>query len=351
MGNFYKRLDEETQNKMNEQLEKFVEDIISPVYVVGGAVRDELMGRTPADYDFATPLSPDEIEQSIRNYGRRPYITGKRFGTVGVRFEGNVVEITTFREEVYTRGNRKPHVGFLDNITADLGRRDFTINAIARRGKRIIDPYGGVEDIKNKTIRAVGHPNHRFRDDPLRLLRAARFVSQLGFTVEEGTKKSAGKMAHKMLGVSKERWSQEMDKLLIGEHVGKGLDFLADTRILNFILPELSLQVGYDQNSKYHDFTLWEHTKKVVEAVQKDKVIRWAALLHDVGKPFTRTDKEDRSNYIHHERVGAEMVWKIARYLRWSNERRDEVVDLVLHHLDKGSELKKADDAHKKNKI
>ena len=336
---------------MNEQLEKFVEDIISPVYVVGGAVRDELMGRKPSDYDFATPHSPDEIEQAVRDYGRRPYITGKRFGTVGVRFEGNVVEITTFRAEVYTRGSRKPDVEFLSDITADLGRRDFTINALARRGRKIIDPFEGVNDIESKVIRAVGHPNHRFREDPLRLLRAARFASQLEFTVEDGTKKSAGKLAHKILGVSKERWSQEMDKLLIGTGVCVGLDFLADTRILNLILPELSLQVGYDQNSKYHDLTLWEHTKKVVEATQKDKVLRWAALLHDVGKPFVRTDKEDRSNYVHHERLGAEIVWKIARHLRWSNERRDEVVELVLHHLDKESELKEADDAHKKVKV
>lgn len=335
---------------MNEQLEKFVEDIVSPVYVVGGAVRDEVMGKKPADYDFATPHLPDEIEQAVRAYGRRPYITGKRFGTVGVRFEGNVVEITTFRQEVYVQGSRKPHVGFLDNITADLSRRDFTMNALARkvRSKKIIDPFSGESDIERRIIRTVGHPNHRFREDPLRLLRAARFTSQLGFTVEESTKKSAGKMAHKMLGVSKERWSQEMDKLLIGDFVYDGLGFLADTRILNFILPELALQVGYDQNSKYHDLTLWEHTKLVVADIQKDKVMRWAALLHDVGKPFVRTDKEDRSNYVHHERVGAEIVWKIARYLRWSNERRDEVVELVLHHLEDSSPLRKADNAHKR---
>jgi putative nucleotidyltransferase with HDIG domain len=309
-------------------------------YLVGGSVRDEILGGTPSDYDYATPMLPDDIEQAVRDLGRRPVLVGKRFGTVGFKWEGDWVEVTTFRSEIYGK-TRKPEVEFVSTISEDLSRRDFTINAIAKRKGKYIDPFGGREDIQNGIIRAVGNPTMRFKEDPLRMLRACRFVSQLGFTIEPDTLKSMQKHANRILSVSKERWVQELDKLLIGDNVADGLESLRESGLLKFIFPELQIQVGYNQNSPHHGLELWEHTKGVVELA--DKPLRWAALLHDVAKPFTRTDKPDRSNYIFHDVIGADMVYGIGKRLKWSNERIQEVSDLVRYHLLEDSPLRKAD--------
>ncbi len=325
-----------------------VKKLVSPLYMVGGAVRDEILGRTPKDFDFTTPLTPDEIEASIREAGRRPYLTGKRFGTLGVKINGNLVEITTFRNEKYKSGSRKPEVTFVKDITADLSRRDFTINAIAKRGDRYIDPFNGMQDIKDKIIRCVGKPNERFREDPLRMLRVARFASQLEFDIHPSIYHVISSMNYKILEVSKERWVMELDKLLLTAHPEIGLEFLAKTKLLNFMIPELSLQVGYNQNSPYHDLELWEHTNKVVFHSPKEINLRWASLLHDIAKPFVRTDREDRSNYIKHDMVAGEFVTRLAFYLKWSNDRREIVKNLVIHHLEENSPLKEADNKGKK---
>jgi putative nucleotidyltransferase with HDIG domain len=326
-----------------------VREIIDPLYLVGGAVRDELLGLAPKDYDFCTPLLPDDIEARVRAAGRRPYVSGKRFGTIGFKLDGQFVECTTFRTEKYTAASRKPAVAFCSNVTHDLSRRDFTVNALARRGRRIIDPFGGQEDLSQKMLRAVGTPSHRFREDPLRILRLARFRSQLGFDVDPLTFKKARELSYKVLSVSRERWMQEMDKLLVGEHVYQGLDLMADTRLLNYMLPELAPQVGYEQNNPHHDFTLWEHTLKVVQATPADVTMRWAALLHDIGKPYVRTDRPDRSNYVRHDLLGYEMVLKLAAYSKWSNDRRDVVSALVRDHLSVSSPLKPYDDGASKH--
>jgi tRNA nucleotidyltransferase (CCA-adding enzyme) len=324
-----------------------VEAIVSPVYQVGGSVRDELLGKTPVDFDFATPLSPDEIEAAIKAAGKRAYNIGKRFGTVGMKIDGQLVEVTTFRTETYEPGNRKPQVAFVTDITHDLARRDFTINAIARRGDRYIDPFGGRLDLLERMIKAVGLPQDRYKEDPLRMLRAARFASQLGFTVESNTEAQAGKLAHRILTVSRERWMIELDKLLLTEKPSIGLHFLARTRLLNFMLPELALQVGYDQNSPYHSLPLWDHTLAVVDAAPATLEMRWTALLHDIGKPFVRTEKPDRSNYIKHDLLGAELVTRLALYLKWSNDRRETVTNLVLNHMRPDSPLRPYDmEAH-----
>lgn len=322
-----------------------IEAIVSPVYLVGGAVRDELLGLEPKDFDLATPLSPDEVETAIKVAGKRVYTIGRKFGTIGMKMNGQLIEITTFRHETYESGNRKPQVEFVQDITADLSRRDFTINAIAKRGERYIDPWGGRLDLLERVIKAVENPKARYKEDPLRMLRAARFASQLDFTVESNTEAQAGKAAHKILEVSRERWMIELDKLLLTERPSVGLQFLARTRLLNFMIPELSLQVGYDQNSPYHEFTLWEHTLKVVEGVPADITLRWAALLHDIGKPFVRLDKPDRSTYVKHDLLGAELVERIARQLKWSNDRREAVKELVLRHMQPNSPLREADTA------
>lgn len=317
-----------------------VEAIVSPVYQVGGSVRDELLGKTPADFDYATSLSPDEVEAKIREAGKHAYSIGKKFGTIGMRIDGQLVEVTTFRAETYQEGSRKPSVEFVADITADMSRRDFTINAIAKRGERYIDPFGGRLDLLERVIKAVGRPQDRYKEDPLRMLRAARFASQLGFSIESNTEGQAMRMAHRILMVSREQWMIELDKLLLTEKPSIGLQFLARTRLLNFMLPELALQVGYDQNSPYHSLRLWDHTLAVVDATPAEIDLRWAALLHDIGKVFVRTEKPDRSNYIKHDLLGAELVTRLSLCLKWSNDRRETVTDIVLNHMRPDSTLR-----------
>lgn len=329
-----------------------VREIVQPVYMVGGSVRDIYLNRIPGDFDFTTPLKPDEIEQAIRNAGRKPYLVGKRFGTIGVKIDGQMIEITTFRAEKYEMGSRKPHVEFVKNLTSDLSRRDFTINAMAIRDKgNLIDPFGGLKDIQNRTIRAVGSARTRFKEDPLRMLRASRFASQLGFGIEETTLKRMTDMSHKILEVSKERWMIELDKLLLGDYTFTGCHYLMESRLLNFMIPELALQKNYDQNSRYHDLSLWEHTMGVVKVVPKDINMRWAALLHDIAKPFVRVDKVGRSVYAKHDILGEEIVERLARHLKWSNERRNAVKELVRNHLEDDSPLRGYDNMYKNKEI
>ena len=321
--------------------------IVEPAYLVGGSVRDLLMGRPSHDYDFATPLHPDEVEARVREAGRRPYLVGKKFGTVAFKLEGHMVEVTTFRSETYDPGSRRPNVSYLADLGEDLARRDFTINAIAMHGASVIDPHGGQRDIEAHIVRAVGVAKDRFTEDPLRMLRAARFASQLGFTVETKTAAAIEHGAAGILTVARERWVAEMDRLLVGPGAVDALRLLAESGILRYLLPELQLQIGYDQDSRWHDRTLWEHTLAVVDGVPQDVTLRWAALLHDVGKPYARVEKPGRATYVGHERIGAEIVERTGLYLRWPTARREAVRELVRHHLEAGSPLKTADDAAK----
>ena len=356
---------------IKELLEKVTEMMKPyPVYAVGGCVRDYLMENEPKDYDFCTPAEPDEIERLIKAQKRRAYLTGKKFGTLGCKIDGEMVEITTFRTEKYKPNNRKPDVEYVKHIHEDLSRRDFTINAMAIRlikgHLRIIDPFCGQEDLEVGLIRAVGHPKQRFKEDPLRILRAIRFACRFGFEIEENTFKKMGKMAIHILDISKERWMMEMDKILMSDYVEKGISLLWETGLFEFMIPELQLQFCYDQNSQYHRFTLNIHTRKVVAACPKDLNLRWAALLHDIAKPFVRTDKKVqpmeaegdehivelvpmiiKSNYIGHEKLGADMVVKLALHFKWNNERTKVVVDLVRHHLEDDCELREYDNLGK----
>jgi tRNA nucleotidyltransferase (CCA-adding enzyme) len=332
---------------------KEVEKVLSPVYLVGGSLRDTLLNQVPHDFDFACPLSPDEIEKAVRKAERRPYLVGKRFGTIGFKVETETgyeyVEVTTFRNEQYKEGSRKPEVSFVRDITADLSRRDFTINSMALREGKLIDPFNGQKDLKNGIIRAVGQPSHRFKEDPLRMLRVCRFASQLNFNIEEKTFESMKQLNYKILEVSRERWMIELDKLLMTDRPSIGLSYLMESRLLNFMIPELALQYKYEQNNPHHEYDLWTHTLRVVENVPKDINLRLGALLHDVAKPYVRTDREDRSNYIKHDLLGKEIVIRLARYLKWSNERTEIISDLVLNHVEDESPLKEADTKGKKD--
>lgn len=321
--------------------------VIDPVYLVGGSVRDVVMARECHDYDFATPLSVDLIEDKIRAAGRKPYLTGRRFGTVGFRVDGHSVEVTTFRAEAHDAVSRDPHVRLMRELEFDLSWRDFTINAMALAGGDVIDPFGGRDDIAARTIRAVGDPRERFAEDPIRVLRAARFASELDFVVEPATVEAMARKPHRILDVARERWMTELDRLLMGPAAPRAVRLLAEVGALRFLLPELQLQVGFDQNSAYHDRSLFEHTLAVLGATVPDVTLRWAALLHDVGKPFARAEKPGRSTYVGHELLGAEIVERTGLYLRWSNARRGAVAELVRDHMLPDSPLKAADDSAK----
>jgi len=326
-----------------------VKKILSPVYLVGGSVRDIILGREPKDYDFCCPHNPDEIEDLIKKSlnehcdHRKSYNVGKKFGTLGCKVLGHDVEITTFRKEKYSHNNRKPEVEFVKDITADLSRRDFTINAIAYRDGRFIDPHCGRMDIISNKIKAVGEPKQRIKEDPLRMLRCARFASQLGFEVDQYLFGNISKCAYKILHISKERWMQELDKILLSDNPIPGLDILMDTGLLKFIIPELSLQKDYDQNNSHHKHDLWTHTKLTVDATPPDINMRWAALLHDIAKPFTAFTKRRSTHYYYHDYLGGDIVERIGRHLKWSNDRRMVVKDLVLNHLSVHSELRQYD--------
>lgn len=319
---------------------------IDPVYQVGGSVRDELMGRPVSDYDFTTSMKPEEMIPLIQAAGKKAYnIQGARFGVVTISLEGEKVEIASFRSESYKENSRHPDVEYVTDITADLSRRDFSINAMAYRGHKLIDPFGGEQDIEAKLIRCVGSPRQRFNEDPLRMLRAVRFMAQLKFGIHEKTYTEIWEKAYKILTVSKERWMQELDKILLSDNAAHGLTMMYRLRLLNFMIPELSLQIGFDQHNHHHQHTLWGHTCLVVEGVPKDINLRWAALLHDWAKPFIYTIKQNpyRWTYIGHEKLGADMADRLGRHLKWSNERRKAVVDLIANHMDDSSPLRQFD--------
>jgi len=331
---------------MDKKLIKFVENIINPVYIVGGCVRDHYLGKEPHDYDFCTPYTPDEMENRINASGNTVINVGKKFGTLGIKYGRDIIEVTSFRKESYKPGSRKPDVVFVGDIIDDLARRDFTINSMAMAGEELIDPFGGLNDMKAKIIRATGNPTERFKEDPLRMLRACRFAGQLGFDIEEQTFKKMKEHSQLIIGVSQERWAQELDKLLMGDFVEKGLRYLFDSELIKYIIPELGLQYNYDQNSVYHKLMLHEHTIQTVGGTIKDINHRWAAFLHDVGKNFTQTERKlGGYGYHKHELVGAIIVEHIGLYLHFSFERMRVVSELVKKHMEDDSPLKKADSA------
>jgi poly(A) polymerase len=311
-----------------------VSAIVDPVYLVGGSVRDALMNRECADFDFATPLGADLIEQAVRAAGRRPYLMGKRFGTVAFRLDGLTVEVTTFRSESYAEDSRRPKVEFLSDLEHDLSRRDFTINAMAQRDDELIDLFGGRKDLESRLIRAVGDPIARFSEDPLRMLRAARFVSQLDFRIDERTRLAAVVLAPRILTVARERWMIELDLLLKGPGVEESLRLLVETGLMRFLLPEIGLQEALPQAGAEDGVSVFDNTVEEVGSAPTEITARWAALLRDVAAPYVTTRSADRepspgSADSDKALLGAEIVERTARYLKWSNRRREDVKRLV----------------------
>lgn len=341
---------------MNE-IKEFYKDL-GNVYFVGGCVRDLLMGIEPKDYDLTTDKTPDQIEDYIKSKGRRVYLTGKRFGTISCKIGDNsqLVEITTHREEMYDFSSRKPKVTYSKHLDEDLGRRDFTINAIAlKMNGQLHDPYKGYEDIKGKILRAVGSPKERFKEDPLRILRGIRIASKLGFALDGKTCDKMESCRWELERISKERFVEEINKMfeLPASDLSRAMSLMWTLRTWQLIIPELQLQYRYDQDNPHHDFQLHEHTLRVMCNVRDGgytENIMWGALLHDIGKPFTRekNDKHDYYNYINHDILGAQITDRVLRDLKFSNLDREIIVNMIKNHLQKDSILKKFDDGGKK---
>ncbi len=307
------------------------------LYLVGGSVRDLVIGRIASpetDDDLATDASPAETSRLLRGWAEAQYLVGVRFGTVGARRDGRLVEITTFREERYPEDERKPAVSFAKDIQTDLSRRDFTINAMAVRlpDGEFVDPFEGVKDLAAKRLDTPLDPEISFSDDPLRMLRAARFVAQLGVTPAPRIVEAIARMRERLRIVSAERIRDELDKLLLAESPGTGLALLVETGLAEEFLPELpALQLEQDPVHRHKD--VLRHTFAVIERLEPDPVLRLAGLLHDIGKPSTREITSDGVSFHHHEVVGARMAEERLRELRYPNAVVEDVRKLVELHL------------------
>ncbi|MCQ2481469.1 MAG: CCA tRNA nucleotidyltransferase [Clostridia bacterium] len=299
-------------------------------YVVGGAVRDAIMGLEPDDFDITTSALPQETAKAFE--GCRIIETGIKHGTVTVIVDDMPIEITTYRIDKDYKDNRHPEsVEFTDNINLDLARRDFTVNAIAYNPKAgFVDPYGGLDDIKDEIIRCVGDPDTRFNEDGLRILRALRFAAQKQFKIDETTAISIHKNRQLLDNISKERIYAELIKMLPG--VTK--DFLLEYSDVIFqIIPELKKEKGCKQNNPYHIYDVWEHTSVTVENATPDPEIRLAMLLHDIGKPVCKTTDENGTDHFYgHEKVSAEIAEQVLINLKVSNATRQRVKTLVELH-------------------
>jgi poly(A) polymerase len=309
------------------------------LYLVGGVVRDAIMGRRRQamefDLDFATDAAPHQVTRVLRGWSDRQYLVGVRFGTVGAMKEGRHLEITTFREEVYAEEHRKPAVTFAKDIQTDLSRRDFTINAMAVRlpDGAFVDPFGGVKHLAAKALDTPLEPEVAFSDDPLRMLRAARFVSELGVRPAPRVVTAITQMRERLSIVSAERIQDELSKLLLGVEAPAGLALIVDSGLADLFLPEVSaLQLEQDPVHRHKD--VLRHTFAVVERCDPaDLVLRLSALLHDIGKPKTRSITPDGVQFHHHDVVGARMAEARLRELRYPKAVIDDVRTLVELHL------------------
>jgi poly(A) polymerase len=310
------------------------------LWLVGGALRDRLLGRPDVDNDYATDALPDEVETIGRGLGTSVTTVGKKFGTIGVYAGGSWTEITTFRGDSYDAGTRWPEVRFGRTIEEDLARRDFTVNALAENAftGETLDLFGGEADLRAGIIRAVGEPELRFREDPLRILRGMRFASQLDFVVEEDTLAAMGRTAALLSTLSQERVTAELDRLLAGLNPARGLGVLRETGALDVVVPELAPMVGCDQNS-FHRYDVWGHTVATVAAIEPGddvRLRRWSALLHDLGKPAVRHRKANGEwGFYRHETVGAELGEALLERLRLGKRESRDVLLLVRRHMDR----------------
>ncbi|RKN11307.1 CCA tRNA nucleotidyltransferase [Streptomyces radicis] len=322
--------------------------------LVGGSVRDALLGRLGNDLDFTTDARPEDILRIVRPWADAVWDVGIAFGTVGclkaapaevgsaTGAKDYQLEITTYRSEAYDRSSRKPDVRYGDSLEDDLRRRDFTVNAmaVALPRREFVDPHQGLEDLGRRVLRTPGTPEESFSDDPLRMMRAARFTAQLDFSVAEPVRKAMVDMADRIEIVSAERVRDELNKLLLGDHPRKGISLLVETGLADRVLPEVpALRLERDEHHRHkdvyeHSITVLEQAIDLEEGGERDLILRLAALLHDIGKPRTRRFEDDgRVSFHHHEVVGAKMTKQRLSKLKYPNEIIKDVSRLVELHL------------------
>ena len=300
-------------------------------YAVGGCVRDSLLGKTPNDWDITTSAKPEDMKSVFADF--HCIDTGIKHGTVTVVIDGEPLEITTFRLDGEYEDNRHPKsVTFTSNLGADLGRRDFTVNAMAYSKKTgTVDLFGGENDLKNKIIRCVGDPDRRFNEDALRILRALRFASALDFEIEEKTAQSLLKNCALLGNISEERISKELLKLVCGKGAKRILTDFAP--VLFEILPELQPMYKNSHDNPHHCYDIYEHTLIAVESIDPEPTLRFAMLLHDCGKPAVKKfDENGVAHFYGHQRISAEISAQILARLKVSNKFRDEILFLVSNH-------------------
>lgn len=310
-----------------------LEDAGHEAWCVGGFVRDALLGRPAADVDVATSARWTEVRNLFAARGCAVIGTGAKHGTVTVRSEGRNVEVTTYRSDgTYHDGRHPDAVSFVSSIEEDLARRDFTMNALAYHPKRgLFDPYGGARDIAAGAIRAVGDPDARLREDALRVLRAIRFSSQLGFLVEPKTDAALRRQAGGMRALSGERVSHELDGILLGDRPHRALMRYAD--VLTVVVPELESLRGFDQRNPHHCHDAYEHTAWAVELTRPELLVRWAALLHDLGKPACFTvDEAGVGHFYGHAQRSVELARGVLRRMRKSARFSADVLAVVEAH-------------------
>ncbi|WP_218851588.1 CCA tRNA nucleotidyltransferase [Nocardioides panaciterrulae] len=315
------------------------------LHLVGGPVRDAMLGRQHNDLDFTTSARPEQTERLLKGWADAVWDIGRAFGTIGCRRGDWQVEITTYRSETYDPSSRKPDVDFGDTLAGDLGRRDFTVNAMAVSvpDRTFEDPFHGVVDLAHRVLRTPGRPEDSFSDDPLRMMRAARFAAQLGFSVDPAVVSAMTAMADRITIISAERVRDELVKLVCAPYPRLGLGLLVETGLAGHVLPELpALALERDEHHRHKD--VYEHTLTVLEQSIElesrlpgggpDFVSRFAALMHDVGKPRTRRFVGDGTvTFHHHDVVGAKITRKRMKALRFSNDQIDAVSGLVELHL------------------
>lgn len=303
-------------------------------YLVGGFVRDRIMGRASSDVDIATKARPNQIEEVFKDF--KIIDVGKNFGTIRVIGHGQEYEITTFRKDFSYKDKRRPgQVVFADEIESDLERRDFTINAMALRNNELIDLFGGQNDIKEKIIRAVGNPHERISEDYLRALRAVRFAANLGFDIERNLEEAIKKNSKNLAYISVERQAAELDKILVGPDPARGIRLLGKLGLLGEIFPEVKEMVGFDQHSPHHYLDCFDHSLKVLEGTPPDLVTRLGALFHDTGKPATFfLDEEGNGRFFGHQKISQEIAEKRLKYLKYPKKTIEDVGILIGRHMD-----------------
>ncbi|MEV3903759.1 CCA tRNA nucleotidyltransferase [Mycobacterium sp. NPDC050551] len=313
------------------------------LYLVGGSVRDALLGRLGTDLDFTTDARPAQMQKLLRGWADALWDTGIEFGTLGVGKDGHRLEITTYRADSYDQVSRNPEVRFGDTLEGDLVRRDFTANAMAVRITadgigELHDPLNGLAALRSRVLDTPSSPEVSFGDDPLRMLRAARFVSQLGFDVAPRVLTALTEMAPQLGRITAERVAAELDKLLLGADPVAGIDLMVRTGLGDVVLPEVgAMRMAIDEHHQHKD-VYWHSLTVLKQAIDleesPDLVLRWAALLHDIGKPSTRRHEPDGGvSFHHHEVVGAKMSRKRMRALKYSKQMVDDVSQLVYLHL------------------